>query len=88
MIRACVLRWRIHSQKRDKTMRYEETTLKAIRFRARATGDAFMSIDDVANDLGGPVDFEDVLARLDARRMIILHRDSGCLRLTERGLVA
>lgn len=66
-------------------MKFEKTALKAIRFRAEATGETFMRVHDVELDLGAPADFFDVLASLHKRGLITLHRDSDALSLLERG---
>ncbi|MGE3142900.1 MAG: hypothetical protein AB7L65_06235 [Hyphomonadaceae bacterium] len=44
-----------------------------------------MSVDQLLLDLGGPVDFYDVLANLHAHGLITFHADSDALTLTARG---
>jgi hypothetical protein len=69
----------------DFSMRFAKRALRAICSRAAATGEAFMAIDDLLHDLGGPIDFDDVLAELHARGFITLHQGHKALSLTARG---
>jgi hypothetical protein len=69
-------------------MKYEKTALAAIRFRARATGEMLMTVEELSSDLGGPVDLEDVLASLHARGLINLHLPFDTLALTAKGRAA
>jgi hypothetical protein len=66
-------------------MRFEDTILDAIRFRAESSGARFMSVDTLNSDLGGPADFDDALTDLHARGLITLHPAANALTLTERG---
>ena len=66
-------------------MRFAKWAMRAICSRAVATGDAFMAIDDLAHDLGGPIDFDDVLDELHGRGFITLHQGHKAISLTDRG---
>ena len=66
-------------------MRFAKLAMRAICTRAAASGDAFMAIDDVVHDLGGPSDFDDVLDDLHSRGFITLHQGHKAISLTDRG---
>lgn len=66
-------------------MRFAKWAMRAICARAEATGEAFMKIEDVVHDLGGPSEFDDVLAHLHGCGFITLHQGNAAITLTERG---
>jgi hypothetical protein len=66
-------------------MRFAKWAMRAICARAEATGQAFMAIDDVAHDLGGPIELDDVLQHLHSCGFITLHQGAQSISLTDRG---
>jgi hypothetical protein len=68
-------------------MKFAKTTLAAMRLRAASSGSRFILIAAIREDLGGPVDFEEVLEDLHSRGLITLHLDSRAVTLTQRGVL-
>ena len=68
--------------------RFERRALAALVYRADATGENFMAVNDWWMDLGAPMEFEDTLSSFSKRGYILWHKDSKSVTLTPLGRTA